>query len=671
MKTKITILLALFLSFHSFAQVGTIFASEGLNYKITAATTVEVTQNPTTITGAIVIPTTVSYSSSNYAVTRIANLAFIGCKLVSEISIPSSVTAIGGDAFSSCSGLTSITIPNAVTSIGSYTFDSCKSLTSITIPNSVTNIGRNAFNSCTSLTSINIPTSVTSIEPQVFANCRSLTFVTIPNSVTTIGDAAFYGCISLTSVTIPNSVRTIGERIFNDCTGLTSVTIPNSVISIGYGLFWNCSRLVSITIPDSVKSIGNLFFQDCTSLTSFTIPSSVTSIGSSAFKNCKSLTSISIPNTVTSIDVGAFEGCTSLTSIAIPSSITSIGYRLFWNCSSLTSVNIPDSVTSIGGSAFNNCASLTSITIPNSVTSIGSSAFSSCSKLTSVTVKWTTPLSITRNVFDLLDLSTRSLNVPVGTETAYKAADVWKEFGTITEFVAPVITQKFATNGINYIVTKATLPYEVAVDANNNSNSGRFTTAVQTGITGAVTIPATVSNGGNSFSVTSIVANAFQNSTGLTSVTIPSSVTSIGDFAFSNCTDLTAVTVNGTTPIAINANVFENITLANVTLNVLAGTETAYKAATVWKDFKVETTLSTNSFLTNNALSFYPNPAQSQINFSQEINNLEVFDIAGRKVKTFQNSSNSFDVSNLVKGVYLLKGKTAEGKNSSQKMVKQ
>ncbi len=163
----------------------------------------------------------------------------------------------------------------------------------------------------------------------------------------------------------------------------------------------------------------------------------------------------------------------------------------------------------------------------------------------------------------------------------------------------------------------------------------------------------------------------FQNSTGLTSVTIPSSVTSIGDYAFSNCTGLTAVTVNGTTPIGINSTVFENITLATVTLNVPAGTETAYKAATVWKDFKVVTTLGTNNFFANNTVKFYPNPTQSQINFSQEIKSLEVFDIAGRKVKSFQNSSSNYDVSNLQKGVYILKGKTTEGKSIQEKLVKE
>lgn len=59
--------------------------------------------------------------------------------------------------------------------------------------------------------------------------------------------------------------------------------------------------------------------------------------------------------------------------------------------------------------------------------------------------------------------------------------------------------------------------------------------------TGSLTIPSSVSNNGNTYSVTSIAA--FASCTGLTSVTIPNSVTSIESNAFSGCTGLTSVTI--------------------------------------------------------------------------------------------------------------------------------
>ena len=187
------------------------------------------------------------------------------------------------------------------------------------------------------------------------------------------------------------SVTSIRENAFSCCSSLTSVTIPNSVTSIGNSAFSGCSSLTSVTIPNSVTSIGEWAFQDCSGLTSITIPNSVTSIGESAFRDCSSLTSVDIPNSVTSIGISAFYGCSSLTSVTIGNSVTSIGESAFCWCNSLTSITIPNSVTSIGISAFSNCSGLTSIAIPNSVTSIGNRAFRDCSGLTSVTL----PESIT------------------------------------------------------------------------------------------------------------------------------------------------------------------------------------------------------------------------------------------------------------------------------------
>ena len=61
--------------------------------------------------------------------------------------------------------------------------------------------------------------------------------------------------------------------------------------------------------------------------------------------------------------------------------------------------------------------------------------------------------------------------------------------------------------------------------------------------TGAITIPATVVNGGNTYSVTSIGKYAFYGCSGLTSINIPSSVTKIENGAFYNCTSLTSVSL--------------------------------------------------------------------------------------------------------------------------------
>ncbi len=70
----------------------------------------------------------------------------------------------------------------------------------------------------------------------------------------------------------------------------------------------------------------------------------------------------------------------------------------------------------------------------------------------------------------------------------------------------------------------------------------------------AATIPASVTYNSVSYSVTSIGNYAFEDCTGLTSVTIPNSVTSIGNYAFEDCTGLTSVTIpNSVTSIGYGA----------------------------------------------------------------------------------------------------------------------
>ncbi|MDR2119626.1 MAG: leucine-rich repeat domain-containing protein [Tannerella sp.] len=168
---------------------------------------------------------------------------------------------------------------------------------------------------------------------------------------------------------------------------------------------------ITDVIHYAVTAIRGAFYR-CESLTSVTIPGSVTTIGSNSFGYCLNLTSVNIPNLVTTIEVWAFK-----------------------NCSSLTSVTIPNSVTTIENNAFEGCSGLTSLTIPKSVTTIGDYAFNHCSGLTEVTVEWETPLPFGNYFYPFsgVKLSFCFLFVPVGTKALYRAANVWKDFGTIVE----------------------------------------------------------------------------------------------------------------------------------------------------------------------------------------------------------------------------------------------
>ena len=139
-----------------------------------------------------------------------------------------------------------------VTSIGEGAFIYCRALTSINIPSSVTSIGRVAFRECSSLTSINIPSSVTSIEDETFQDCSSLTSINIPNSVTSIEWYAFFGCSSLTSINIPSSVTSIGADAFHGCSSLKTVVLQSDRISVGPRVFSSSPSSI-YAISDNLK----------------------------------------------------------------------------------------------------------------------------------------------------------------------------------------------------------------------------------------------------------------------------------------------------------------------------------------------------------------------------------------------------------------------------------
>ena len=159
--------------------------------------------------------------------------------------------------------------------------------------------------------------------------------------------------------------------------------------------------------------------------------------------------------------------------------VTAIGDGAFYFCTRMTSVSIPNSVYTIGFESFYGCAGLTEVIIPNSVTTIGEVAFWGCTGLASITF----PNSVTT----------------IWNDAFYNTA--WYNNQSDGLIYAGLVAYKY----------KGIMP--------SNTNI-------------------TLRDG-----TLSISPYAFENCTGLTSISIPNSLTAIGDWAFSSCTGLTSITI--------------------------------------------------------------------------------------------------------------------------------
>ena len=319
------------------------------------------------------------------------------------------------------------TVKYGITSIGESAFLGCRGMTELTLPNSVTSIGGNAFEGCSGLTELILPNSVTSIGDSAFEGCSGLTELILPSSVTSIGDYAFYGCSGLTELTLPNGVRSIGDGAFRGCSGLTELTLPNSVTSIGDGAFSGCSGLTELTLPNSVTRIGDCAFYGCTGLTELILPNSVSSIGDIAFTYCSGLEKITVESGNSCYD--SRDNCNSI--------IDTEFNTLIVGCKNSV---IPNSVTSIGYYAFYGCSGLTELTLPDSVASIGDGAFICCSDLSKITSLAEIPPVCGSGVFDRVNKTNCELIVPIVSVTAYKQAEVWNEFSNIRGFSGVEVT---------------------------------------------------------------------------------------------------------------------------------------------------------------------------------------------------------------------------------------
>ena len=327
-----------------------------------------------------------SKSGSSYeipsSVTTIGASAFRSAQNITSLEIPKGVSSIGDQAFREMEKLETVAFEEeaTITTFGRGIFMSCKLLNEVTLPTSLTMIS-NAFFYCGNLERINVPdkSQLNNIDGSSFVTNTNLKEFNFLGScmLKTIGSNAFANLSELTYFNMPKTVTTISDNAFSGCTNLSTVTFDNNAMltTIASGAFADCG-LKSITIPETVKSIGADVFRNCEVLKVVNLSAKIDYVSPQAFKHCWNLDNIFVDKDnikYSSVD-GYLLTADKETLVIFPPGKANDKFTL-----------LPPSITEIGEYAFYDCSNLENVVIPNKVEKIGKRAFGLCSNLNTIT----------------------------------------------------------------------------------------------------------------------------------------------------------------------------------------------------------------------------------------------------------------------------------------------
>lgn len=390
-------------------------------------------------------------------------------------------------------------------------------------------------------------------------------FIEIPSEVScdgilykvvSIGESAFRSCEWLEAVTIAEGIKELKANAFNYCGGLKSVILPNGLEYMGEHCLYNCG-FTQINIPSTVKTIGESAFMYCEKLESIEIPDNI-EILSATFYGCKKLKKVKLPNglkyiTANIIEDGreGFLGC-------------------FGECTQLEDINTPDSLLYLGRRSFWGCSRLPHFVLPEKFVNVNYEAFNECTGLVYVQVKTNKAFAVPEGFFPGNVYQDATLYVNEGMKTTFEHLEGWHNFKTIVEGEPNEEEKNFR-------------PYfEIDNLWYNVTSRGEQTVELVKGedhYEGDIVVPATVQNGGITYTVTSI-GNAFSPenwNSQLHSVTLPNTILSIKENAFHGCNQLSQLHVpESVTKIGYMA--FNSVGLSSIEIpnNVVTIDEAAF-----------------------------------------------------------------------------------------------
>ena len=150
---------------------------------------------------------------------------FEDCQVLEKISF-SSARTIGKQAFLGCKGLTEVVIPSTTKSISDSAFSGCTSLAKVVLPQEVKEICQRAFSGCTALSDIDL-SNIVNLRLEAFLGCASLTGADL-SSISILEQNAFSGCTALEQVTIGEDCLVMYKSSLSGCTNLSKVIVKPS-----------------------------------------------------------------------------------------------------------------------------------------------------------------------------------------------------------------------------------------------------------------------------------------------------------------------------------------------------------------------------------------------------------------------------------------------------------
>lgn len=219
-------------------------------------------------------------------ITRISEMAFIGCTNALSASIPASVTTISNNAFKCCFSMQEVSFAEDIRLdyLGMDAFGYNYDLTEIDLPATLTEMSGTAFD-YSGLTCLYIPENLTTINPQLFSHMKNITEFTVDpdNPAYSSLDGVLYNkartilyrypaAREQDAFFTPDSVQFVEGAAFAYTTGVETVYFSDNVLGFHSNLFMYSKSASLVRFPEALCSLPNQCFVACMSLRTLILP---------------------------------------------------------------------------------------------------------------------------------------------------------------------------------------------------------------------------------------------------------------------------------------------------------------------------------------------------------------------------------------------------------------